>query len=94
MEKQASAAANTSGNTGTEADKAKQAEIELKNKKHQDTLLASFSYSQKEYIIEHLYPEVSKALVHFVGEASRLNAIPKLPEPAKLEDPQPPESHS
>ena len=40
-----------------------------KSKKLQDSLLASFSFSQKQYIIEHLYPEISKAFVHFISEA-------------------------
>ena len=40
-----------------------------------DTLLKSFSKAQKEYIIKHLYPELSKALVHFISEAKRRNQI-------------------
>lgn len=40
-----------------------------------DTLLKSFSKAQKEYIIKHLYPELSKALVHFISEAKRHNQI-------------------
>lgn len=38
-----------------------------------DTLLVSFSKAQKEYIIKHLYPEISKALIHFISEAKRCN---------------------
>ena len=38
-----------------------------------DTLLKIFSKAQKEYIIKHLYPELSKALVHFISEAKRCN---------------------
>ena len=54
---------------------------ELKAKQMQDTLLTSFSYAQKEYIIKYLYPEISKALVHFICEAKRLNQITERTEP-------------
>ena len=40
-----------------------------------DSLLKSFSKAQKEYIIRHIYPELSKALIHFISEAKRHNAI-------------------
>lgn len=40
-----------------------------------DTLLANFSLAQKEYIVKHLYPELVKALVHFISEAKRHNQI-------------------
>lgn len=39
----------------------------------QDSILKSFSTAQKEYIIKHLYPEISKALIHFISEAKRHN---------------------
>ena len=48
---------------------------EERNKQMQDSLLASFSVAQKEYIIENLYPDLSRALVHFIAEAKRLNKI-------------------
>ena len=40
-----------------------------------DSLLTSFSHAQKEYIVKHLYPEISKALLHFISEAKRHNQI-------------------
>ena len=40
-----------------------------------DHLLTNFSDAQKTYIIEKLYPELKKALVHFVSEAKRFNQI-------------------
>ena len=40
-----------------------------------DYLLTNFSDAQKTYIIEKLYPELKKALVHFVSEAKRFNQI-------------------
>jgi len=40
-----------------------------------DFLLHSFSAAQKDYIIKHLYPELSKALIHFISEAKRHNQI-------------------
>lgn len=36
-----------------------------------DTLLSTFSEAQKAYIVKNLYPEISKALVHFISEAKR-----------------------
>lgn len=38
-----------------------------------DLILKSFSQPQKNYIIEQLYPEITKALIHFVAEAVRCN---------------------
>ena len=38
-----------------------------------DSLLASFTRVQKQYIVKHLYPELNKALVHFISEATRYN---------------------
>ena len=38
-----------------------------------DLLLQSFSQPQREYIIDQLYPELKKALIHFVAEATRCN---------------------
>ena len=38
-----------------------------------DLLLQNFSQSQREYIIDQLYPELRKALIHFVAEATRCN---------------------
>ena len=40
-----------------------------------DTLLKNFSKAQKEYIVQNLYPEISKALIHFISEAKRHNQI-------------------
>ena len=40
-----------------------------------DSLLKSFSRAQKEYIVKHLYPELTKALIHFISEAKRHNQI-------------------
>ena len=40
-----------------------------------DILLKSFSEAQKLYIIRHIYPELSKALIHFISEAKRHNQI-------------------
>ena len=40
-----------------------------------DSLLATFTKSQKQYIIKHLYPEINKALIHFISEAKRCNQI-------------------
>ena len=40
-----------------------------------DTLLKPFSEKQRQYIVKHLYPEISKALVHFISEAVRHNQI-------------------
>lgn len=40
-----------------------------------DTLLIGFSTSQKRYIIDRLYPTLSKTLVHFIGEAKRFDQI-------------------
>ena len=61
--------------------KAQPSNEDLRSRQMEDTLLASFSYAQKEYIIEHLYPELSKALVHFIAEAKRLNTIRERQEP-------------
>ena len=40
-----------------------------------DVLLTSFNKAQKEYIIEKLYPDLGKALQHFIGEAMNQNQI-------------------
>ena len=40
-----------------------------------DSLLKSFSDAQKAYIVKNLYPEIGKALVHFISEAKRHNQI-------------------
>lgn len=40
-----------------------------------DSLLKSFSDAQKSYIVKNLYPEIGKALVHFISEAKRHNQI-------------------
>ena len=47
---------------------------------YSDTLLANFSLAQKEYIVKHLYPELVKALVHFISEAKRHNQIVERPQ--------------
>jgi len=36
-----------------------------------DFLLQQFSAAQKEYVIKNLYPELTKALIHFISEAKR-----------------------
>lgn len=41
----------------------------------QDHLLKQFSASQREYIIKNLYPELKKALIHFISEAKRHEQI-------------------
>ena len=41
----------------------------------QDTLLKDFSAGQKQYIVKNLYPELSRALVHFISEAKRHKQI-------------------
>ena len=38
-----------------------------------DVLLGNFTKAQKEYIIENLYPDLVKALQHFIGEAMSQN---------------------
>ena len=38
-------------------------------------MLQNFSDAQKEYIIDNLYPELGKALIHFVSEAKRFEQI-------------------
>ena len=38
-------------------------------------MLTNFSLAQKEYIVKHLYPEIAKALIHFISEAKRHNEI-------------------
>lgn len=40
-----------------------------------DALLESFSAKQRSYIVENLYPDLKKALVHFISEAKRHNQI-------------------
>ena len=40
-----------------------------------DTLLQNFSKAQKQYIIKHIYPEIGKALIHFISEAKRRHQI-------------------
>ena len=40
-----------------------------------DTILKGFTLPQKQYIVNHLYPTISKTLVHFIGEAKRMNQI-------------------
>ena len=56
-----------------------------------DTLLKSFSHAQKLYIIRHIYPELSKALIHFISEAKRHNEID---EPNSFGESPPRPSHS
>ena len=41
----------------------------------QDSLLAEFTEPQRDYIVDKLYPELKKALVHFISEAKRFNQI-------------------
>jgi hypothetical protein len=42
--------------------------------------LVGFSLAQKKYIVTHIYPSISKALVHFIGEAKRLDQIEEIKE--------------
>ena len=58
-----------------------------------DSLLATFSFAEKDYIVEYLYPEIAKAFMHLIAEAKRLGAIPERPEPAGT-DQQTPERHT
>ena len=51
-----------------------------------DQLLTGFSYSEKKYLIDNLYPELRKALTHFVQEAKSCDQIKDVPEPAISED--------
>ena len=52
-----------------------EAEQETRKKQLKDSILASFSVAQKEYIIENLYPDIERAFVHFISEAKRMNKI-------------------
>ena len=40
-----------------------------------DSLLDQFTITQREYIIDKIYPDLQRALVHFIAEAKRLNKI-------------------
>lgn len=40
-----------------------------------DLLLNGFTLAQKQYIVANLYPTLTKTLVHFIGEAKRMNQI-------------------
>lgn len=40
-----------------------------------DTLLRNFTCQQRSYIIQNLYPILSKTLVHFIAEANLQNQL-------------------
>ena len=61
---------------GEASGKSAASHVELAEMK--DSLLLNFSQAQKAYIIKNLYPELSRALVHFISEAKRHNQIDEL----------------
>ena len=50
-------------------------ELSKQKQGYDDFLLQNFTDAQKDYIIENLYPELTKALIHFVSEAKRCDQI-------------------
>lgn len=56
-----------------EASELKSAASQVELTEMKDSLLQNFSKAQKAYIVKNLYPELSRALVHFISEAKRHN---------------------
>ena len=61
-----------------EASELKSAASQVELTEMKDSLLQNFSKAQKAYIIKNLYPELSRAQVHFISEAKRHNQFDEL----------------